>query len=124
MGTQNKLDIKDYLHLYLGAKSHCYRFETAIDYNTIDTQVLHDLYTTYYLDAKPILRRLSDMTEEEKLKLYGMGFTHNVKGLQIEHPKKWPTFKPIQFQYLLSIGIDLFGLIDAELAIDSKALNS
>jgi hypothetical protein len=70
-------------------------------------------------NTKLVLRRLSSMTEEEKIKLYGMGFTHNSRGLQIEHPKKWPTFKPVQFQYLLSIGIDLFGLIDSGLAIDA-----
>lgn len=73
-------------------------------------------------NLKLLLRPLSNMTEEEKLKLYQFGFTCNRKGLQIESPEKWHCFKPEQFAWLLSKGFDLFGLIEKGEAIDSTTL--
>lgn len=124
-------EIKDYLHLYLNSvdviidtvrddfKAH---FGHAPGHKTQLGPMLYAVILEGGVTVKPILRDLSDMTEEEKLHLYGMGFTHNSKGLQIEHPQKWPTFKPLQFLYLLSKGFDLFGLIPAGLAINAKDL--
>lgn len=121
--------MKEVLHLYLG----CEIIDFAQCHGTLSG--IHGEYgpeVAYGTSEEPeypgieniklILRRLSDMSEEEKLTIYGMGFTHNKSGLQILHPGKWPTFKPSQFRYLLSIGVDLFNLIDSGQAIDKKTL--
>lgn len=60
-----------------------------------------------------ILRKLEDMTEEEADKLASMCPQRN-----------YDKYNPAQFTYLLSKSFDLFGLIEAGLAIDAKTLNS
>lgn len=101
---------------------------------------------------KPILRRLEDMTEDEAINLVSFpvgyeilkvfkepqgitfdykwrdsnpklnnddGYSYSGTGVSFRS-KHWT---PIQFHYLLSRGFDLFGLINAGLAIDSKTVN-
>lgn len=58
-----------------------------------------------------ILRPLSDMTEEER-SLLSWAHSQNV-------PTCYPT---AEFQYLLSKSFDLFGYIEAGLAIDQKTI--
>ncbi len=75
---------------------------------------------------KPILRQLSDMTEEEmnhiaiKLK----AGTANVPMLKWKHNSPFTSFRltPEIIHYLLSKGFDLFGLCEAGLAIDTKTV--
>ncbi len=101
------------------------------------------------IDPIMILRRLSDMTEEEarewlKMKYNGvpeirMGKTesngfwyqfHDKDGVHVGNNRflfKNQTLdenNPEQFAYLLSRSFDLFGLIDANEAIDSKTLKA
>jgi hypothetical protein len=120
-------DIKDYLHLYLGVYcqrmgqedvSNVYKL-TGVSFDDTQRQWWayfeneEDCYAAIE-DVFPILRPLSDMTEEELL-IGGpipQTNTFDVVG-------KW---SPDQFVYLLSKGFDLFGLIEAGLAIDKTKL--
>jgi hypothetical protein len=90
---------------------------------------------------KLILRPLSDMTGEETLTAFHMSYedagykfsefstvsnndygwmARNQNGMECFMPAN--SFKPDVFKYLLSIGIDLFELIPAGLAIDRSSL--
>lgn len=83
---------------------------------------------------KPLLRPLSSMTEEEMLE-YARIERPETSKVELKGEKVWSFYddgesfykwiahslmKPIpdQFRYLLSRGFDLFGLIDAGIAID------
>lgn len=60
--------------------------------------------------VKPILRKISSMTEEEQ----------DESGiLYPDHGSRW---SPKQIHYLLSHGFDLFNLIEENLAIDSSSI--
>lgn len=91
-------------------------------------------------DIKPILRPLSDLTEDEATKLYtllhgGRGPSRNDGFLScldyFKDESTW-TFREITlvigfaagWRYLLSIGIDLFGWIDAGLALDKTKIKT
>lgn len=65
------------------------------------------------LSLKLILRPLSDMTEEEMIEV-----DVDVPNILSEYEK----LRPTAFSFLLSKGFDLFGLIDAGLAIDKTKL--
>ena len=60
------------------------------------------------------LRPLSDMTDEEKVEM------KSLMGRQTDsvHPVYILVHSPYSFQYLLKQGFDLFGLIEAGLAVD------
>lgn len=178
--TQKKLDIKDYLHLYIGQKVLCSGFEfigePLVDViATIDS--VHQECVTfvtdngisvgdYYFDdpefnIKLLLRKLSDMTEEDSIELFKrlsnfdlsecvfdimddeeeftINAEHNGRVVDsmsmsvnsdiVSMMNNGGSFDPVNpqseaFRFFLSKGFDLFGLIDAELAIDSKTLNS
>ncbi len=69
-----------------------------------------------YLKAstlKPLLRPISSLTEQEGLHL------HNLYS-DTAHPR---VNQAATTAYLLSLGVDLFGLIEAGLAIDKTTLN-
>ena len=78
-------------------------------------------FTSFTLPGgvKPILRRLEDMTEEERVKEYfpTMG-ERDINGG--EYTEDFET--PQTFAWLLSKSFDLFNLIDSGLAIDSKTI--
>lgn len=84
---------------------------------------------------KPILRKLSSLTEAESerinmlideyidgespgIRYWQDGFfeSHDISGTWCGVPAVW--------QHLLSIGVDLFGWIDAGLAVDAQTLNN
>jgi len=70
------------------------------------------------IDCKPILRPLSDLTKEE---LIEQGFWHHIDFLT--HEKQNPIEAPyFMVEYLLSKHFDVFGLIEAGLAIDINTL--
>lgn len=110
-------EIKDYLHFYLGCEC---KFENdvftlaavynhSIVYSTDSDESGEGIYGIE--DCKPILRPLSDMTEGEKVYL---GF-----GAMIHNEIVWT---PKKFLYALSKHFDLFGLIEAGIAIDKITL--
>lgn len=89
-------------------------------------------------EIKPILRRIESLTEDEATKLIRMyydGYSliadievtkHEIRFKCCYHSstRKWRKYLSFhqlgadQFLYLLSLGIDLFGLIDNKLAIE------
>lgn len=73
-------------------------------------------------EIKPILRRLEDMTEEEKA-FYGSTFKQiEIGGGWVPNGLCIRTETAHTFDYLDSIGIDCRGWIDAGLAIDAATL--
>lgn len=126
-----KTELKDVLHLYLG----CECKDTFNDVMfVLDSRNLYLYSLSDSLNQiKPILRPLSSMTEEEavelislyipkdKTNLIGFGSVNmnqlNYKIGQSVLNKHWDKLSAIEFQYLLSKGFDLFGLIDNGLAL-------
>jgi hypothetical protein len=112
-------NIKDYLPFYIGAMAEIsnlsqrmivYGFEDGIikiNGYLIDALDKEDSFT-----IKPILRPLSSMTEVEDQ----IEFRKHNRGHFID--QHW---FPEGFQWLLSKHFDLFGLIEAGLAIEKKS---
>lgn len=149
-------EIKDYLHLYLGCEvmdlySNRINVLTGVDNDhELPVKTLWQnkgRWALPYSEIKPILRRLSSMTEEELKIICGWplqahrevtGFRTTAKFAEISY--RWPDsnmehgwaysstalyfskeeWTPEQFLYLLSNGFDLFGLIDSGLAMEKK----
>jgi hypothetical protein len=127
------MNIKDYLHLYLGCRVRIEEDEVATGiliglverdgYNTehpcrvkIERKGKHSLYYCFdYPEIKPILRPLSSMTEDEKKELDAIEKNGS------SYPTVAYALAPC-FAWLLSKHFDLFGLIDAGLAIDKTTL--
>lgn len=126
-------NIKDYLHLYIGCNIAIAeeRFNSPglrlIGISDLGCQVRDEsIKLSFYVnleDCKLVLRPLSDMTEEEARELCPNGEYPFLKYLS--EKDEWYTNR-IHFytaysecyRFLLSRGFDLFGLIDAGLAID------
>lgn len=119
--NQNDMkNLNDYLHLYTGCKVE-YEFTTINDKIELRTGRVWGIVGSYchietnygfavkkIVEVKPILKRTTNMTDPE------------IKAMPF---KKYPNFEkmvftPEQTIYLLKLGFDLFGLIDAGLAID------
>jgi hypothetical protein len=138
-------NIKDYLHLYLGCD--CEYFEKLIfgdiqkrkaklkgvnypfaEFHPITVHSEVALQTTFrrnVRDIKPILRPLSDMTEGEMEECGNM--IYDFSNDEALAKWEWKYFETgldaEQFNWLLSKHFDLFGLIEAGLAIDKTTLN-
>jgi hypothetical protein len=100
-------NIRDYLHLYLGCE--CWwedKYGDSGGRTEIDFYMIAELYGER-IKLKLILRPLSNMTEEE---------------MKESEPFMFDSFELTR--YLLSKHFDLFGLIDAGLAIDKTTINS
>jgi len=117
-------DIKDYLHLYLGCEVMLDSIIESSEPNIKTLTAIQSIAPFVVLrdkgdsrqgewvdmnNCKPILRPLSDMTEEEK-KLFGI--------IKIEERSFSIETHFESFRLLLSKHFDLFGLIEAGLAID------
>src|SRR5688572_25711576 len=110
--------LNKYLHLYLGCntnkgtligiRKHMLFTETWGE--QIHEYDIRNVGKTVFL----YLRQLSDLTEEQSQQL-------NKKGLAIGRPYGY-TFTNHGFIYLLSISVDLFGLINSGFAIDVKSI--
>ena len=121
-------DIRDYLHLYLGCE--CFNHLRLLGVEGNAAYVSHPATGRMVKDInylKPILRPLSDMTEEELQECGNLvvDFSDDESGLGLnEH--KWQDFTLLlcaeQFHWLIQRGFDLFGLIEAGLAIDKTKL--
>lgn len=141
-------DIKDYLHLYLGCECRCYSLSDRngwIDRVTPELLIQIDDEDSGINGLCLLLRPLSDMTEEEGYEIYFQYFGSKTAddwsgdtGSAYFQPKK---VRPGKYHglrivdgtdyssgdfgtvikilpFLLSKGFDLFGLIDAGIAID------
>lgn len=113
-----KKDINDYLHLYLGRSCLVVSTIGGYDFPSVDTKItLTPLVLMQHhekrMSVKPILRRLSYMTEEEANELEWY------YPIQPNDENTW--FDNLNAQDILPLlkhGFDLFGLIDAGLAIE------
>jgi hypothetical protein len=118
-----KKELKDFIHLYLGCQC---QFETdtfildgiiggQIVYSTESDESGEGIYDIE--DIKPILRKLSDMTEEETNEFNMIYYDEQ---FETEYQKIITNAKATSF--LLSKHFDIFNLIPSGLAIDSKTL--
>lgn len=131
-----KKKIEDYLHLYLGCEVQTDEgkgYLTGIhgEYGA-EVQLIIDGNASespcYPQGVKSILRSLSDMTEDEMIYIddefsYGYVLSNLSKSLKagsLYQMKIGETFEITR--YLLSKGFDLFGLIEAGLAIDKTKI--
>lgn len=121
--------IEDYLHLYYGCQA---QFDKC-DYYLVHNMSIHNgevhklsgwliahiLKCNGYVIAKPLLRPLSDMTEEEAdehdalEEQFDESNTDNKAGAIV-------TWAAESTRWCLSKGFDLFGLIESGLAIKTK----
>lgn len=137
--------IEDYLHLYIGCQGKISDGIATI--NNVDiTGVTIDQVNRGSFTCNPILRPLSDMTEEEKMQLIRIchpekeypiikyidldkevlnfsSKTQRMKYYRIFACGFYGTWHPEEMKYLLKQGFDLFGLIESGLAIDKTKLN-
>jgi hypothetical protein len=114
------MGIKDYLHLYLGCEmmyeGEISTLESVSSSGLVGDENRDESGEGWYdvSDIKPILRPLSDMTDEEAKVMQPMFAKYHKDGKQgIEFCAKITT-------YALQKHFDLFGLIDAGLAIDKN----
>lgn len=147
--------IEDYLHLYIGCEAVVDYHENKKEGVCIDAITGMDgkyLFTTngetfLHKKVKPILRPLSDMTEEEKteiakqwtwyeeMQIVGeqhFNIRHEInhqmveKALDFTNEDDGDRMSPLAYYqvlpYLLKHGFDLFGLIESGLAIDKTKL--
>ena len=103
-----------YLPFYLGCDSnkgkivginqHCLFIQSAEE-----KIIEYDLYNTDLI-IQPFLRTLQSLTQDENSQLIS-------KGMNIGRPKGY-SFSPEAFLYLLTLHVDIFGLIQSGLAAD------
>ena len=125
-----KKKIEDYLHLYLGCEciiGDSITTETieAVSKNSICTgENKYGIDCWYKISAaKPILRPLSDMTEEEE-KYVGLGLKAGIANASMLKSRYFHSMTPKVFYYLLSKHFDLFGLIESGFAVNAAEINS
>jgi hypothetical protein len=123
------MNLKDYLHLYLGCEvefglnlNNLRRgtFIGFVDYNRIDARIAFRAGPEGRVNVfllKPILRPLSDLTEEEMKEV--CRFTRDAQAYkEFDSAVGKESINAEVALYLLSKHFDLFGLIDAGLALD------
>jgi hypothetical protein len=121
-------ELKDFIHLYLGAKVrytyYDYEENTWTVWEQLTTNVLNKITTDWSIkDIQIQLRKLSDMTDEELKSLRSeRGNLKGVERADMNYIIRLTTWSPEDVRYLLSRHFDLFGLIESGLAIDSKTL--
>lgn len=133
------IELKDYLHYYLNCRVKVAN-ERYIDGGYIgtilgvtETQLLVDTGSSDgWEDIKycaPILRPLSDITDEEKIEMFDAECSDVSRITTIKKKIKFvdewllsQRFGSASFHYLLKQGFDLFSLIENGLAIDKKTL--
>lgn len=132
---EKKLELKDYLHFYLGCEiqfpdksvsklsavcnTHNGMWISAIDYSLpLDGGWWHPVSA-----IKPILRPLSDMTEEEAKECYFL--IHNCKATDSPFDTLQYIISALEDEtsskvwlWAIKKGFDVFGLIEAGLAIN------
>ena len=106
--------MNNYLHFYMGCKTNLGRLvgvskRSAWTENETGEIVEHELGSAA-IQVKPLLRRLNALSDTESRELIDKGFS-------IGRPRGY-SFSPEAFIYLLSLSVDLFGLIDSGQAIE------
>jgi hypothetical protein len=130
------MNIKDYIHLYIGCEclyDWLYYNETDL-FGKVTSKIIEDVRTPHLSGAatnvRPLLRPLSDMTDEEAVNVGILPKRHwheDTPQEQIDWLcNNWnmEIYSPSDLRYLLSEGFDLFGLIDAGLALDKTTYQS
>lgn len=125
------MKLRDYIHYYLHGKiweagvSTCTLMGIGDSYFTIKTKQGTLLTISNKADIKLVLRRLEDITKEEAKYLINTYSFRSVdmpldeRLFAIEIAKRLAEQMSVA-NYLNKQGFDLFGLIDAGLAIDAK----
>lgn len=127
--------IEDFLHLYLGCNAkvliekeevtaliYCVRTSRTVTISTIKSN-----FEINMKHVKPILRPLSDMTEDEEIQvcnICNLMTATNIKQA-LMNGGHYVIHVGYGFEltvYLLKQGFDLFGLIESNLAIDKTTL--
>lgn len=118
--------IEDYLHLYIGCE--CYEsYNNKIGIlsglcigadNPVLVEHNKSKWWLKYSEVKPMLRPLSDITEEE---CDVLGLNRNYFIEQSHEVRNW---LPLEFKYLLKQRFDFFGLIPSNLAIDKTKIET
>lgn len=127
--VEKKLELKDYLHLYLGCEviSESYKitedkperlicihwyFNSKYDRSTVSITHRGSQIVIETEFIKPILRPLSDMQQDEK---------HELNKILNKYKDAAPaTIEAFRVHYMLSKHFDLFQLIENNLAIDKN----
>ena len=102
----------NYFHLYIGAQTNKGTLVAANLNSCITENSAGERLESFYTDNFPVvlyLRTLKEITEVESKELIQ-------KGMSIGRPRGY-SFSPDAFVYLLSLRIDIFGLIESRLAI-------
>lgn len=102
-------NLKDVIHLYIGCEV---KKSNKTEDDIVDTYALTPEVLWYAIEQedKPLLRPLSDMTDEE---------TRQYKNIRIKFYSDNECEKnAARFQWLLSRHFDLFGLIESGQALD------
>jgi len=115
--------LKDYLHLYIGCD---FVYSGTKDYLALSlTPEIFFLINqdNDFGEIKLILRPLSDITEPEKLEVWGL-VECGQDEVQFSSKYDWETHNPQLTVLMCKLGFDLFGLIAAGLAIDKTKINN
>ena len=112
-------DLRKCLHLYLGCNTSKGKFigvsnDTLLiqtEEKLVEEYNIADIGNTLFL----YLRQLSDLSDEQSTKLISSGFS-------IGRPYGY-TFTNYGFLYLISLDVDLFGLINSGFARDIKTIS-
>ena len=108
------MNIRHYLHLYVGCKTNFGELSGITDksyFIRLDGGEIVEKNFDSQPEIKLFLRKISDLNIEESAEL-------NKRGLNIGRPRGY-SFSPEAILYLLSLRIDLFNLIGNELAIET-----
>jgi hypothetical protein len=134
------MKLKDVIHYYIWQQVQHPDGHSAklIGVDVEELHLIHEGSGSYgtsklaTMDVRPILRRLSQLTDNEKIAwidlvwrnqtgqslIWKIDVVNNWLGNTYEEGE---AFSPTSFHYLLSIGIDLFGLIDSGQAIGANS---
>jgi len=136
-----KTELKDVINFYLGCEMISKKGTIWI---LAPSNFPNNWKDSYFLTSKPLLRPLSDMTEEEAVEVtkpiviygytegrsyeaYRNSFGKIVVSWGISHLEKYVPqselhFTTEQFIYLIKQGFDIFGLIDSSQAVDKTKI--
>jgi hypothetical protein len=130
MKNETKLTAAD-LAMYFGAECE-YQLPHTPEDEVINTHItareINNINLERYTYFKPILRPLSDMTEEEAMELAGFFGAQSAMSTQLDKADFARRLmgndycSPQSVRYLLSRNFDLFGWIEAGLAIDKTKI--
>ncbi len=110
--------IQEYLPFYLGCDivTLTGKVEKLVIATKDDSKEV-SLYLAILYNLKPILRPLSDMTQEENVNLHSI-----LQAYPVDTSYDLLKRNASMTEYLLSKHLDLFGLIEAGLAIDKTKM--